>query len=213
MGNPNIELLFEGVSILFDDNVIVEDFDLSLSQGDRVAIMGSSGCGKSSLLGAVVGLTPLHSGRVEVCGVDIKGGGVDRARREVAWLPQVLNLPYANGLELFEAHFNLRVNSHLKFDRARASQLLDRVGLDNSFLERSWSSLSGGERQRLMIVCAVMLERRVMLLDEPTSALDTHSTSLVADLLASIDNVTMLVVTHNEEFAKRFDSVLRLWEQ
>ncbi|MFR9649357.1 MAG: ATP-binding cassette domain-containing protein [Rikenellaceae bacterium] len=204
-------LAFKDVTICFDESVVVEKFNCSVRLGERVAIMGSSGCGKSSLLAAAVGLTPLCGGGVEVCGVEVKGGGVERVRRQVAWLPQLLELPYESVQELFSSHFNLKVNTHLRFDIDKCGSLLERVGMDVSYLQRSWSTLSGGERQRLMVVCAVMLERKVLLLDEPTSALDALSRGMVAELLSSLDGVTILAVTHDEEFAQSFDRVIRLW--
>lgn len=211
MTNNNSEAIkLSNVTISYEQSVIVEDFSCSISHGERVAIMGNSGCGKSSLLAAIVGLTPITSGEIELNGTIVKGGTLDSIRREVAWLPQQVELSIDTTRELFDIHQDLRVNSHRKFETEQITQLLAELGLESDVLDRAWSTLSGGERQRVMVVCAIILERGIMLLDEPTSALDSASTERLAKLLASLEGRTIIAVTHDEEFAKSFDRVIRL---
>ncbi len=172
--------------------------------------MGSSGCGKSTLLAALVGLVPISGGKIEICGVEPTQSEVDKIRRCVAWLPQQVDLPIDIVQELFDMHFRLRVNSHIKFNQKRCHQLLEQVGLSGDILTREWRTLSGGERQRVLTVCSILLERRVILLDEPTSALDSISRESVSNLLSSLNGVTILCVTHDENFAKSFNRVIYL---
>lgn len=198
------------LEITFNDKTPIRGFCCSVSSGEKVAIMGASGCGKSTLLAALVGLVPISDGKIEICGVEATPNEIDKIRRCVAWLPQQVDLPIDTVQELFDMHFRLRVNSHIKFNQKRCHQLLEKVGLSGDILTREWRTLSGGERQRVLVVCSIMLERKVILLDEPTSALDSISRDMVSRAVSSLDGVTILCVTHDESFANTFNRVIHL---
>ena len=128
------------------------------------------------------------------------GGGEDAARVEEGAAKEVLG----------RLHRQLRVQQRAVVHRLR--QLLERVGLSERLTHRP-AELSGGERQRTSVVRSLINQPRLLLCDEPTGNLDSASAESLGDLfleLAKDENVALVVVTHSEELADRFDVTYRL---
>lgn len=176
VGEAPIEIRFEGVSKRFrrpggdEEFVAVEHIDLAIRQSELVALLGQTGCGKSTLFNMVAGLSQPSSGRVEVQGHD-PFGEFDALRGRIAimfqndrllpWRDTLDNV--ALGLELIDVPLSER--------RERARHWLARLGLDGH--EHSYPhALSGGMRQRVSIARACATDAPILLCDEPFSALD-----------------------------------------
>jgi thiamine transport system ATP-binding protein len=189
------------VSVRFDGTLAVDDVDLTVSDGDVLAVLGPSGCGKSTLLRAVAGLEPLATGRVAWDGADL--AGTPTHRRGFA-------LMFQDG-QLFD-HLTVARNvgyaRRLRGDdrravRARVDELLELVGL-GGYADRLPRTLSGGERQRVALARSLAAEPRLLLLDEPLSALDAElRVRLAADLrrILTAARTTALLVTHDQDEA------------
>jgi NitT/TauT family transport system ATP-binding protein len=176
----------------------LRDVSLEVADGEFVAIVGRSGCGKSSLLRLVAGLQEATSGEITVAGTPIAG-----PRRDIGFMFQrPALLPWRSVLDnvLLPAEV-FKVDKRVARDRAH--ELLDLVGL-NGFEKRLPHELSGGMQQRVSLCRALIQQPRVLLMDEPFSALDALTR---ADLTVELQRLqmkeasTVLFVTHSVDEA------------
>ncbi len=195
---------------------VLENLDLELVSGERVAIVGRSGAGKTTLLALLGGLERLQRGELRVGDVDLTMlGGDDLAgyRREtVGFVFQHFGLVDSlTALENVELAMSIAaVNARDR--RARAHGLLDQVGLADR-ADHLPGALSGGERQRVAIARAVANDPSLILADEPSGNLDADSTELVLDVLDSLAaerGCTFVIATHDRAVTARANRELRL---
>jgi ABC-type lipoprotein export system ATPase subunit len=199
-----------------DELTVLADLDLTVGAGERVAILGRSGVGKSTLLSLLGGLEPPTAGQVVVGDVDVatlRGDALAEYRRStVGFVFQHFGL-----LDSLNARENVEVAMSVGgvkpvTRRARAAELLERVGLAERALHRP-GELSGGERQRVAIARALANAPRLVLADEPSGNLDSESTERVLDLLDALaeeHGFTFVVATHDAAVTARVARVVRL---
>jgi len=192
---------------------ILSGITCTIERGEVVAIVGSSGSGKSTFLRALNYLTPFSEGEVEIAGQRLRPGLSERThagelravRTRVGMVFQSFHLfPHLTVMgNIVEAPCQV-LGTEARAARRSAEALLERVGL-TAYAEALPRTLSGGQQQRVAIARALAMEPEVLLLDEPTSALDPR---LVGEVLAVIADLaaggqTMLIVTHEMAFARR----------
>jgi NitT/TauT family transport system ATP-binding protein len=173
---------------------VLAGIDLTIAEGELVAIVGPSGCGKSSFLAAVDGLVKPTSGLIEVDGRPVSGPGRDRAMvfqqdSLFPWRTVLRNIAY--GLELRSELSRAEI-------RARAEALIELVGLIG-FAEHFPHELSGGMRQRVNIARALAPNPELLLLDEPFASLDAQTRDFMqAELLKILarTGTTAIFITH-----------------
>jgi ABC-type polar amino acid transport system ATPase subunit len=196
----------ESVRKSFGDNLVLDGVDLTVALGEVLVIIGPSGSGKSTLLRCVNLLEPLDSGRIFFEGEEItaKGAPVSRVRQRIGIVFQQFNLfPHLTAID----NLTLAARRIRKLPRqqaeARAHELLAQVGLEEKARQHP-HQLSGGQQQRVAIARALMMEPHVMLFDEVTSALDPELVGEVLIVMRDLarDGMTMLVVTHEMQFAR-----------
>jgi len=199
-------VLLEGVRKSFGDLVVLDGIDLSVRPGDVLVVIGPSGSGKSTLLRCINLLEPLDSGRIFLEGEEItrKGVNVSAVRQRIGIVFQQFNLfPHLRVID----NLTLAARRIRRRPRAQAEQqareLLARVGLAEKARQYP-HQLSGGQQQRVAIARALMMEPHVMLFDEVTSALDPELVGEVLIVMRDLarDGMTMLVVTHEMQFAR-----------
>jgi putative ABC transport system ATP-binding protein len=186
----------------------------TIQPGEKVAIMGSSGCGKTTLLNAMSAIDTVSKGRVLLEGQDLhamKENQRDRYRAEkMGFVFQSYNLvPVLSAVENVELPLLCQGVSP-KVARKRASEALGRVGLKERGHHRP-AELSGGQTQRVALARAIVNNPRVVFADEPTGALDRTTTEMVLDLfdhLNRVDGITFVIVTHDPNVAERADRVI-----
>lgn len=192
----------------------LRDVDLVVEAGERVALLGSSGAGKSSLLEVVAGLTAPVAGDVEVLGRAI--GQLRRRelrshRAEVGVIRQHHGLPASlrvihnvNGGRL-GSWSSWRATTSLVWPRARSDveAALGRVGLAG-VVDRRTGDLSGGQQQRVAVARALIEPRRLLLADEPVSAVDPSLSDEVLARICAGDDTSVLMSLHDPSLARRF---------
>ena len=193
---------------------ILRDVDLQVAKGERLAIVGPSGGGKSTLLGMLAGLDTPSSGRVLICGEDLFAADEDtRARlraRYVGFVFQSFQL-LANLTALENVLLPLEL-AGASDAPARARAMLERVGLAER-LRHYPRVLSGGEQQRVALARAFVVSPRVLLADEPTGSLDFATGERIMDLMFELNaehGTTLVMVTHDRALAQRCDRQLHL---
>ena len=197
-----------GVSRSYGNGVhAVSSVNLSVSAGERVAIMGPSGSGKSTLLHLICGLDRPSSGSVTVAGQELAHLDDDartRLRREkIGMIFQTFNLlPTLTALENIALPLRLQRIPRREAE-ARGAAMLERVGLAHRRNHRP-DEISGGERQRVAIARALVFRPPLLLGDEPTGNLDSVTGREILELLDSLQSETgstLLLVTHSSEVA------------
>jgi putative ABC transport system ATP-binding protein len=214
---PPLPLIrLERVSRTFDAGVVValRDIDLSVCPGERIAALGQSGSGKTSLVNIMGGCDQPSSGRIYWKGKELSRLSDWTKLRgiEIGIVFQdFLLLPTLTAVENVEMAMICRGVPARERAR-RATALLEDVGLSDR-LGHLPSALSGGERQRVSIARSIANGPTLLLADEPTGNLDTASAALVMDLLFRLQSdrgMAMLIVTHDESLAARCERRIRL---
>jgi peptide/nickel transport system ATP-binding protein len=189
----------------------VRGVDLVIEPGDTVGLAGESGCGKSTIAGAVLRLLPASTevtGQVLLDGEDVYAMKPGRLRA-VRWTSAAivfqgalhsLNPVHRIGPQIEEAVLQHAAKPSAAAARARAAELLERVGIPAARADAYPHQLSGGQRQRVLIAIALACEPRLLIADEPTTALDVMVQAQVLELLAELQRdhgLAMLFITHD----------------
>jgi iron(III) transport system ATP-binding protein len=189
----------------FNGNTVLHHIDLDLKPGSTTAVVGSSGCGKTTLLRLIAGFENPDAGTVTIAGRQVAGPGsaVSPHRRSVGYVAQDGALfPHLTVGQ--NIAYGLPGSARSAQVRGRVTELLETVSLDASYASRRPHQLSGGQQQRVALARALARKPVLMLLDEPFSALDTGlraSTRKAVARLLTDAGVTTLLVTHDQEEA------------
>lgn len=159
------------------------DLALTLHAGERVALAGASGSGKTLLLRTLAGLEPLQQGELIFQGRRLPEWSMPAYRARVAYLPQRPALPEGSVEDALRAPFRFHVHRHREFRAGRARKLLARLGRGERFLQQRTEQLSGGELQIVTLLRALLIGPDVLLLDEPTASLDADAVAAVEALV------------------------------
>ena len=202
-------LLSAGGLGLYDQNRWVwRQLDLHIAPGERVAITGISGSGKTALLRALAGLVPVSEGVIAYESRALQNWSMPDYRSQVGYLPQRPELGDGDTVEaVLNAPFAYRAHRRQHYPEAQMRDALRMIGRDESFLQRRIESLSGGEQQITALLRLLALQPRLLLLDEPTASLDRHVSRAVETLLNAWRdedrNRAWLWVGHDAEQAAR----------
>ena len=196
---------------------VLRGVDLEIAEGEFTALVGPSGSGKSTLLYLLGGLDRPDAGSVLIAGTDLAAVADDelaRLRNRLTGFVYQFHflLPEFTALENVLLPLWARGGGSSRADREWGAELLRRVGLAAHAGKRP-RELSGGEQQRVAVARALVARPRLLLADEPTGNLDSANARAVYDLFRELNgsfSQTILVVTHDHEWAARSDRVLQL---
>ncbi len=211
------EIAFEGVSFSYDGRTdVLEGIDVTIAAGERVALIGPSGVGKSTLVKLIPRFYDPSVGTIKVDGIDLRGVDLDHLRGQIAVVPQETHL------------FGLSVADNIACGRpgasmdeiVRAAEMANAHAFISRFEEgydtqvgENGARLSGGQRQRIAIARAFLKDPRILILDEATFALDTHAEHKGPQALdALMRGRTTLIIAHRLSTIEGADRILVLKE-
>jgi ABC-type sugar transport system ATPase subunit len=187
----------------FQGNRVIDDFSISVKDGEIIALVGPSGCGKTTLLHCITGLVAPTSGRVQVDGVDVSHKKTHERGIGIMMQDQPL---YEHLSVEQNIAFPLRARGQKKPD---VSQLLEQLELAD-IAKQKVSSCSGGERRRIAFGRSIVTKPNVLLLDEPFTSLNEELRNMMRESIVQA-NVSTLLVTHDSEEASALcDGVIEL---
>lgn len=214
--NVSGEIIFDNVTYIYENNnsKVLDNFSIKIEAGQKVAIVGSSGAGKTTFVRLLMRLFNLSSGKITIDGTDISNISQDNLREKISFVPQDPVLFHRTLLE------NIRYGRRdatdeevLKAARsAHCDEFIDALpnGYETYVGERG-IKLSGGERQRVAIARAILKNSPILILDEATSSLDSHSESLIQDALRTlIKGKTTIVIAHRLSTVREMDRIIVL---
>ena len=202
----------------FGENRVLKGINLSANKGDVISIIGSSGSGKSTMLRCINFLETPDNGSINVCGETIDCSEVDLSNPDKKLQNQIINVRKKLGM-VFQSfnlwsHMNILDNiteapvhvlgKEKEDAEQEAMKLLEQVGIKDKAYDYP-VHLSGGQQQRAAIARALAISPEVLLFDEPTSSLDPELVDEVLSVMRKLaeEGKTMLVVTHEMEFARK----------
>lgn len=198
---PQPLVVFDGVTKRYGAFTAVSPINLDIHKGEFLAIMGSSGCGKTTTLRMLAGLETPSGGEIRLAGARINDLPTWRRDTPMVWQSLAL-FPFLTVRENIE--FSLRMRGVEKAERrARVDKWLDRMQI-TEFAERNIAHLSGGQRQRVALARSLVTEPEILLLDEPLSALDAHLKVRMQTVLSNLQRelgITFVYVTHSQSEA------------
>lgn len=216
-GNINIEncigkIELKNVSFNYDDNKVLEQFNLRIKENTFVTIVGKSGVGKTTIFSLITKMLLPDKGNIYLDDININDLSEECIRKNISLVTQqpfLFNLSIKENLSIIDENFE-NIKSACKM-----------VGLDekieslengyDTILEEDATNLSGGEKQRLAIARAILTKTKVVLLDEITNNLDTESTLAIHNLIESMrHDYTIIMITHNLELSTSADRIIVL---
>lgn len=207
------QIVFENVSYSYKDNVALQDINLSIRAGEKVAIIGPSGSGKSTLLKLIPLFVEPDRGRIRIDNFDTQSVSLHDLRRKIAWVSQSPQLFDGTILDnLYDADTQRKINSDeimQAIDIANVTEFAVKLpmGLQTPTGENG-GSLSGGQRQRVAIARSLLRDAPILCLDEPTAALDAKSENFIKDSLSKmIKGKTVVMVTHRKALLALMDTI------
>ncbi len=214
IGEIKGEIVFDDVTYIYENNnsKILDDFSLTIPAGQKIAIVGSSGAGKTTFMRLLMRLFNLTSGKITIDGIDIKSISQRNLREKISFVPQDPILFHRTLMENIRygrrdaTNEEVLVAAHL----AHCDEFIDNLpnGYETYVGERG-VKLSGGERQRVAIARAILKDAPILILDEATSSLDSHSESLIQDALRKlIKGKTTIVIAHRLSTVREMDRII-----
>ena len=189
----------------FGDHDVLKDIDFSISKGETVSVIGSSGSGKSTMLRCINLLETPTGGEILFHGKNIQTElAISKYRAKVGMVFQSFNLfENLNALENCMLGQTTVLGRSKAEAKAKAMEYLDKVGM-TPYINAKPRQLSGGQKQRVAIARALAMDPEVILFDEPTSALDPEMVGEVLTVMKRLSEsgMTMIVVTHEMAFAR-----------
>ncbi|WP_286263740.1 ABC transporter ATP-binding protein [Thalassotalea atypica] len=192
---------------------ILSNLSLSVNQGECVALMGNSGCGKTTLLNIIAGLEPIQQGDIYIAGHCLSAAN-DKQLSELRKKHIGIIFQQYNLLTSLTVKENIEFSAKLaeRYDSDLGVTLAQQLGIAH-LLDKVPAVLSGGEMQRVAIARALNAKPKLLLADEPTGNLDDcNSTLVVKHLIALVksQNTALLMVTHSADIARHMDKIYHL---
>lgn len=193
----------ENIHFSFPDKPILENFNMEVKPSQHLCIGGDSGKGKSTILLLIQAYLQQDRGDIWIEGQKLSESNIDTIRSKIAWVPQNIHLSVNSGKELLHL-LGRRIGSPYLFG------ILEKLGLEPSYLKKPFDEISGGQKQRVILAICISLKRSILLLDEPTAALDEHAIERLINVLKELEDTTIVSVSHHEGWLQLADQHIYL---
>jgi len=188
---------FKNIHLQYDGKDVLQELSFEVKEGEKVAVLGKSGSGKSSLFHMALGFTYPARGNIFFNGIPVDEKTSWTIRKQVAYVDQDVSIGNGKILDILDFISGLKANLSLDFSKEKFSSLSDYFELGSDIINKNIEELSGGERQRLGIIISILLERNIFFLDEITSALDKHLKKKVAGFFIERVDWTSMIISHD----------------
>lgn len=204
---------FQNVQYSYNDQVVLDNLNLHIEEGEKVAIIGPSGAGKSTILKLIPLFIEPQAGRISIGGYDTQSFSLQDLRKKVAWVSQAPQLFTGSVVDnIYDGDIYRPISPDEIKNAIEVSNTLEflikmPLGV-NSPVGENGSFLSGGQKQRVAIARSLIKNAPILCLDEPTAALDAKSENYIRDALPEIiANRTVLMVTHRRPLLALMDTI------
>lgn len=205
---------FRNVSFGYEEGTdVLTNFNLQIKEGEHVALVGESGCGKSTIVKLLLGLYEVRDGGIAVAGKNLSDMTVEQLRQQLSYVPQEPELYHVSVME------NIRYGRMDATDE-EVMEAARRANADTFIRElpegyatiigEQGDNLSGGQRQRIAIARAFLKNAPILIFDEATSALDNETERKINESIEACDNQTLIVIAHRESALQNLDRIIEL---
>lgn len=213
----NTAIEFKDIKKVYGDTTVVNRFSLTIAKGEFITMIGSSGCGKTTILKMINGLVIPDEGTVLVDGKDIRNEDLITLRRNIGYAIQGSVLfPHMTVEENISYVPNLLNKKDKQKTKKAVKKWMDIVGLDKDMMNRYPSELSGGQQQRVGIARALAASPDILLMDEPFGAVDEITRVQLQEEIQRIykqTNITVVFVTHDIAEAVKLGTKMIVMDQ
>ncbi|WP_346860534.1 ATP-binding cassette domain-containing protein [uncultured Draconibacterium sp.] len=196
-------ICFENISLSFSEKIIFENLSITINKGENICLSGPSGRGKSTLLNLLQGYILPDKGIISVNDTVLNDSTIKEIRKQIISIPQNINLPVKNGMELVEL---LEISQLLP----GINEYMQKLDLEQDILSKDFAKISGGQKQRLLISICLSQPKDIILMDEPTSSLDDKSIELLLHAVGELKGKTIISASHNQLWAQSTDKTIEL---
>ncbi|MBI9047654.1 MAG: ABC transporter ATP-binding protein, partial [Anaerolineaceae bacterium] len=182
----------------YDDEIILENINLTIYEKDFIGLIGPNGGGKTTLIKIILGLLPALKGQVKILGKPIHEG-----RAHLGYVPQSMEFDRAFPIKVWDVvqmgrlHKRKLFRSYAREDDHIVEENLRTVGMLD-YKDRAVGELSGGQKQRIFIARALSTKPDILILDEPTASIDAQTSASIFDLLNELnETITIMMVSHD----------------
>jgi len=211
LDNETFNLKASQLSLKLDENVIFKNIDFDLNEGDKVALVGVNGSGKSMLSYIILGLIRNYQGSIKLNGEEISKLNKNQIYNFISYIPQ--NPILFDGTIRENLCFDQKVTDELLIETIKTVGLFDWLlkqsdGIDTKLINDN-AKLSGGEKQRLLLARSILENKACIVLDEPDSAIDEDGKEWLMKYIMKADK-TIIMITHNSKNNDMFDDVIKI---
>jgi ATP-binding cassette subfamily C protein CydD len=215
LSTASVSIEFSQVSFAYHvKKPILKDITLSIQPGEKIAIVGPSGAGKTTLSQLLMGFIKPDSGSISINGVNLNEIDIESWHQSMAWVPQRPTLFYGSVLENLTMGLNNVTQAEVQhaLENANALDFIEQLpeGL-NTLIGEGGRALSGGQIQRLVLARTFLRRAAVVILDEATANLDTHTEQQIQQSISKLaETATMIIIAHRLQTVKDADRILVL---
>lgn len=199
------QIICKNAALGYEDGIVTEGLDFTVSSGDYLCILGENGSGKSTLIKALLGLRPQISGEIKWCG--------DFSARDIGYLPQQTPVQRDFPASVKEIVLSGCLSKmgfrpfYSSVEKKLADEKMKQLGIFG-IKDRCYRELSGGQQQRVLLARALCAASKMLLLDEPVTGLDPHAQNELYELVAKLnsDGISIIMVSHDISSAVKYAS-------
>ncbi|HKJ46817.1 MAG TPA: ABC transporter ATP-binding protein [Balneolales bacterium] len=203
-------LELKDIYLKFGNEVVLNKFNLTIEEHEKIVIKGTSGIGKSTIINLILGFIKPDSGEIFWNGIPVTENNIHVIRSSVAWLPQDFMFGSGSVEDVIQFPFQFKRNNDLSHADEDIIGILHALNLDKTILSKKFTDISEGQKQRIGLALCLLLNRNFILLDEPTSALDAETKQKVIKLFLENKDLTVLTTSHDPEWVKKCDRIIEL---